>query len=49
MMKRLAVALFALFLSVPAMAQYGHPAIGYQQITSLASATNLTVPRALAR
>jgi hypothetical protein len=43
MMKRLA-ALFALFLSAPAMAQSGHPSIGYQQITSLASATNLTVP-----
>jgi hypothetical protein len=43
MMKRLA-ALFALFLSAPAMAQNGHPAIGYQQITSLASATNLTIP-----
>jgi hypothetical protein len=41
--KRLAV-LFALFLSAPALAQSGHPSIGYQQITSLASATSLTIP-----
>ena len=30
MMKRFAI-LLALFLSAPAMAQNGHPAIGYQQ------------------
>jgi hypothetical protein len=43
-MKRLAAYLFAIFLSEPALAQSGHPSIGYQQITSLASATSLTVP-----
>ena len=31
-------------VSVGTFAQNGHPSIGYQQITSLASATNLTVP-----
>lgn len=40
----LVLALLALGLAGPALAQSGHPSIGYQQITSMASATSLTVP-----
>jgi hypothetical protein len=43
MLKRLAI-LIALFFPALAFAQSGHPSIGYQQITSMASATSLTVP-----
>jgi hypothetical protein len=45
-MIRVAAIILALCLATAAHAQNGHPALGYQQITSLASATNLTVPTA---
>jgi hypothetical protein len=46
-MKRLAAAgLFLALSCLGAAAQSGHPSVGYQQITSLASATNLIVPTA---
>jgi hypothetical protein len=47
-MRKFLTFFFALAVTVgvaaSAFGQNGHPALGYQQITSLASATSLTVP-----